>query len=75
MVEHQVQIYFLDALPDVMLGFSKNQEAFEYVQTHASVIALEQLGETLAEYRKVFLPRFSQILQLENMSGMARDII
>lgn len=53
MVEHQVQIYFLDALPDVMLGFSKDQEAFEYVQTHASVIALEQLGETLAEYRKV----------------------
>ena len=58
MVEHQVQIYFLDALPDVMLGFSKNQEAFEYVQTHASVIALEQLGETLAEYRKVF---FAQV--------------
>ncbi len=58
MVEHQVQIYFLDALPDVMLGFSKNQEAFEYVQTHASVIALEQLGETLAQYRKVF---FAQV--------------
>lgn len=35
---------------------------------HMPVDNFEQLGETLAEYRGI-LPRFSQILQLENMSG------
>lgn len=53
MLENNIKVYFVNEFPEILLGFPKTEDVFEYVKQHSKVILKEHLGKILEPFQNV----------------------